>query len=104
MPSLFSLGIRLLAWFDIVPRSSWYWMLSATLTPAFSTSPFAICTDSWYQEFSGAIVASLRGLSLISPPAYLAGFAAPPGPNRRFTAYSAASLATVVPSTARLQM
>src|SRR4051812_32897881 len=103
-PSLFIFGMRLAAWFDIVSRFSWYWMFGPVGPPASCTILRATWTDSWYQEFSGAIDAILRGLLARSPPAYLAGFACPPGPSSRLIVYSAASLATVVPSTARLQM
>src|SRR3954447_7634869 len=76
-------------------------MFSLTGMPPSSVIFLATWTDSWYQEFSGASVAMTRGLLAKLPPAYLAG--EPFGPSR-FTPYSAASLATVVPSTARLQM
>src|SRR5215210_1135804 len=98
-PAAFIRGMRLAAWLDMVPRSSWYFTFSPGLQLNFSSVPRAICTDSWYQEFSGAKVAMLRGLSLSSPPAHLAGLL-----QRRLPAYSAASVATIVPSVAMLQM
>src|SRR3954452_19663772 len=76
-------------------------MFSLTGMPPSSVIFLATWTDSWYQEFSGASVAMTRGLLAKLPPAYLAGESFGPS---RFTPYSAASLATVVPSTARLQM
>src|SRR4051794_40924541 len=98
-PAAFILGMRFWAWLDMVPRSSWY----STFWPGwqlyFCSVVRAICTDSWYQEFSGANVAMFRGLSLSAPPAHLAGL-----PHRRLPVYSAASLATSVPSVASDQM
>ena len=69
IPSLLSFGMMLLAWFDMVPRSSWYSTLSATFTPPFSVICLATWTESWYQEFSGAMVATLRFWLARSPPA-----------------------------------
>src|SRR3954451_15983024 len=102
MPSLLSLGMMLLAWFDMVSRFSWYSTLSAILKPASSDIFLATWTDSWYQEFSGAMVTILRGWLARLPPAHLAFLVWPLGPPSRLMAYSAADLATVVPSTARL--
>src|SRR5947209_7550797 len=48
------------------------------------------------------MVTILRGWLASAPPAHLAFLTWPPGPPSRLIAYSAADLATVVPSTARL--
>src|SRR3954462_3157523 len=98
-PWLCICAIKLAAWFDIVPRSSWYCTLTPGSQPAALCVSRATCTDSWYQEFSGANEANLRGRPLRLPPARSAGL-----PHSFFTAYSAAQLATSVPALAIDQM
>src|SRR5258708_115572 len=69
------------------PGSQWY----------RCTTPRATCTDSWYHGFSGARVANLRGFPFRFPPAYTAG---EPDGQSFLPSYSAAKLATLVPSAA----
>ena len=94
-PWFFSFGMMLLAWLDMVDRSSWYFTLRPGSLPASSVMRRALLTDSWYQEFSGAMVANLRGLPARLPPAKSAFL-----PCRRLLPYSAASSETRVPSVA----
>ena len=51
------------AWSDIVARSRTYFRLKPRSLPALVMMAAAFSTDSWYQEFSGASVAKLRGRS-----------------------------------------
>src|SRR5581483_9012360 len=74
--SLFSLAMMLAAWFDSVLKSSLYLMLSWLGWPAARATFSPASTHCWYQGFSGAMMAVVRGLSFRSPWAYLAGLPA----------------------------
>src|SRR3954462_4175156 len=91
------------AWSDIVARSSAYFRLKPGVLPPLRITSWALATDSWYHEFSGASVAMFRGRSFSglpsppTPPAKAAGLS-----YRRLTAYSPAISDTIEPSVARL--